>query len=119
MPYPPDDSAVSSKRPLPSNAPTFYAKRRAPTSRTQLFREIFAYELPFHDYAPRLNAQTLRSLSFFIRLFDIEAEIETISKMIYLQYLLQIAAGLGILNVWLLRFNRGTEYRGWHGIEHE
>ena len=32
--------------------------------------------------------------------------------MIYLQYLLQIAAGLGILNVWLLRFNRGTEYRG-------
>ena len=32
--------------------------------------------------------------------------------MNYLQYLLQIAAALGILNVWLLRFNRGTEYRG-------
>lgn len=32
--------------------------------------------------------------------------------MIYLQYLLQIVAGLGILNVWLLRFSQGTEYRG-------
>ena len=32
--------------------------------------------------------------------------------MNYLQYFLQIAAALGILNVWLLRFNRGTEYRG-------
>ena len=52
------------------------------------------------------------SLSFFIRLFDIEAEIATIYKMIYLQYLLQIVAGLGILNVWLLRFNQGTDYRG-------
>ena len=32
--------------------------------------------------------------------------------MIYLQYLLQIIAGLGILNVWLLRFGQDTEYRG-------
>ena len=32
--------------------------------------------------------------------------------MIYLQHLLQIVAGLGILNVWLLRFSQGTEYRG-------
>ena len=32
--------------------------------------------------------------------------------MIYLQYLLQIIAGLGILNVWLLRFSQDTEYRG-------
>jgi uncharacterized membrane protein YphA (DoxX/SURF4 family) len=52
------------------------------------------------------------SLSFFIRLFDIEAEIATIYTMIYLQYLLQIVAGLGIFNVWLLRFSQGTEYRG-------
>jgi uncharacterized membrane protein YphA (DoxX/SURF4 family) len=52
------------------------------------------------------------SLSFFIRLFDIEAEIATIYTMIYLQYLLQIVAGLGIFNVWLLRFSRGTDYRG-------
>ena len=34
------------------------------------------------------------------------------SVMIYLQYLLQIIAGLGILNVWLLRFSQDTEYRG-------
>jgi uncharacterized membrane protein YphA (DoxX/SURF4 family) len=52
------------------------------------------------------------SLSFFIRLFDIEAEIATIYTMIYLQYLLQIVAGLGIFNVWLLRFSQGTDYRG-------
>ena len=52
------------------------------------------------------------SLSFFIRLFDIEAEIATIYKMIYLQHLLQIIAGLGIFNVWLLRFSQGTDYRG-------
>ena len=32
--------------------------------------------------------------------------------MIYLQHLLQIIAGLGILNVWLLRFSQDTEYRG-------
>ena len=32
--------------------------------------------------------------------------------MIYLQYLFQIMAGLGILNVWLLRFSQDTEYRG-------
>ena len=32
--------------------------------------------------------------------------------MIYLQYLLQIVAGLGIFNVWLLRFDQDTEYRG-------
>lgn len=32
--------------------------------------------------------------------------------MIYLQYLLQIVAGLGIFNVWLLRFGQGTVYRG-------
>ncbi|MAV84979.1 MAG: DoxX family protein [Puniceicoccaceae bacterium] len=32
--------------------------------------------------------------------------------MIYLQYLLQIVAGLGIFNVWLLRFGQDTEYRG-------
>ena len=32
--------------------------------------------------------------------------------MTYLQYLLQIIAGLGILNVWLLRFSQDTEYRG-------
>ena len=32
--------------------------------------------------------------------------------MIYLQYLFQIIAGLGILNVWLLRFSQDTEYRG-------
>ena len=32
--------------------------------------------------------------------------------MIYVQYLLQIVAGLGIFNVWLLRFGQDTEYRG-------
>ena len=32
--------------------------------------------------------------------------------MIYLQYLLQIVAGLGIFNVWLLRFGQDTVYRG-------
>ena len=32
--------------------------------------------------------------------------------MIYLQYLLQIIAGLGIFNVWLLRFSQRTDYRG-------
>ena len=29
-----------------------------------------------------------------------------------IQHLLQLIAGLGILNVWLLRFNQGTPYRG-------
>ena len=29
-----------------------------------------------------------------------------------IQYLLQLIAGLGILNVWLLRYNQGTAYRG-------
>lgn len=28
------------------------------------------------------------------------------------QHLLQLIAGLGILNVWLLRYNQGTAYRG-------
>lgn len=32
--------------------------------------------------------------------------------MDYLQYLLQLIAALGILNVWLLRFNTDTSYRG-------
>ena len=32
--------------------------------------------------------------------------------MIYLQYILQIIAALGIFNVWLLRFGQDTEYRG-------
>ena len=32
--------------------------------------------------------------------------------MIYLQYFLQIVAGLGIFNVWLLRFGQDTVYRG-------
>ena len=32
--------------------------------------------------------------------------------MIYLQYLMQIVAGLGIFNVWLLRFGQDTVYRG-------
>ena len=32
--------------------------------------------------------------------------------MIYLQYLLQIVAGIGIFNVWLLRFGQETVYRG-------
>ena len=32
--------------------------------------------------------------------------------MIYVQYLLQIIAALGIFNVWLLRFGQDTEYRG-------
>jgi hypothetical protein len=32
--------------------------------------------------------------------------------MIYIQYLLQIIAALGIFNVWLLRFGQDTEYRG-------
>ena len=32
--------------------------------------------------------------------------------MIYLQYLLQVIAALGIFNVWLLRFGQDTEYRG-------
>ena len=32
--------------------------------------------------------------------------------MIYLQYLLQIVAGIGIFNVWLLRFGQDTVYRG-------
>ena len=32
--------------------------------------------------------------------------------MIYLQYLLQIVAGLGIFNVWFLRFGQDTVYRG-------
>jgi hypothetical protein len=47
-----------------------------------------------------------------MHLFDIEAEIVTIRTMIYLQYLLQIIAALGIFNVWLLRFGQDTEYRG-------
>ena len=47
-----------------------------------------------------------------MHLFDIEAEIVTIGTMIYLQYLLQIIAALGIFNVWLLRFGQDTEYRG-------
>jgi len=29
-----------------------------------------------------------------------------------IQHLLQLIAGLGILNVWLLRYNQGTAYRG-------
>ena len=33
-------------------------------------------------------------------------------SMIYLQYLMQIVAGLGIFNVWLLRFGQDTVYRG-------
>ena len=32
--------------------------------------------------------------------------------MEYVLYLLQLIAGLGILNVWFLRFNKSTEYRG-------
>ena len=32
--------------------------------------------------------------------------------MIYLQYLMQIVAGLGIFNVWFLRFGQDTVYRG-------
>ena len=32
--------------------------------------------------------------------------------MEYTQNLLQLIAGLGILNVWLLRFNKSTPYRG-------
>lgn len=32
--------------------------------------------------------------------------------MEYVQYALQIVAGVGILNVWLLRFRRSTPYRG-------
>ena len=32
--------------------------------------------------------------------------------MVYVQYLLQIIAALGIFNVWLLRFGQDTEYRG-------
>ena len=32
--------------------------------------------------------------------------------MIYLQYILQIIAALGIFNVWFLRFGQNTEYRG-------
>lgn len=32
--------------------------------------------------------------------------------MVYLQDILQIIAGLGILNVWLLRFQNKTTYRG-------
>jgi hypothetical protein len=32
--------------------------------------------------------------------------------MNYLQDILQIVAGLGILNVWLLRFRKKTDYRG-------
>ncbi|HAB37110.1 MAG TPA: hypothetical protein DCE52_03740 [Rhodobacteraceae bacterium] len=32
--------------------------------------------------------------------------------MEYIQNLLQLTAGLGILNVWLLRFNKSTPYRG-------
>ena len=47
-----------------------------------------------------------------MHLFDIEAEIVTIRTMIYVQYLLQIIAALGIFNVWLLRFGQDTEYRG-------
>ena len=56
MPYPPDDSAVSNKRPLPSNAPTFYAKRRGADKQDTTFQEDLAYELHFHDYASILNA---------------------------------------------------------------
>lgn len=41
-----------------------------------------------------------------------EAEIATMTAMIYLQYFLQVLAGLGILNVWLLRYSQGTKYRG-------
>ena len=41
-----------------------------------------------------------------------EAEIATLHSMIYLQYFLQVVAGLGILNVWLLRYSQSTEYRG-------
>lgn len=29
-----------------------------------------------------------------------------------IQYLLQLVTGLGILNVWILRYNQGTAYRG-------
>jgi hypothetical protein len=29
-----------------------------------------------------------------------------------IQYLLQLITGLGILNVWILRYNQGTAYRG-------
>ena len=47
-----------------------------------------------------------------MHLFDIEAEIVTIETMIYVQYLLQIIAALGIFNVWLLRFGQDTDYRG-------
>ena len=32
--------------------------------------------------------------------------------MVYVQYLLQIIAALGIFNVWLLRFGQDTNYRG-------
>ncbi|MBC8190567.1 MAG: DoxX family protein [Puniceicoccaceae bacterium] len=32
--------------------------------------------------------------------------------MVYLQDILQITVGLGILNVWLLRFQNKTSYRG-------
>ena len=64
MPYPLDDSAVSSRRPLPSNAPTFYAKRRSADKQDTAFQGDLAYELFFQEYALILNAQTLPSFHF-------------------------------------------------------
>ncbi len=64
MPYPPDDSAVSNKRPLPSNAPTFFAKRRGADKQDTTFQGDLAYELLFHDYAFVLNAQKLLAFHF-------------------------------------------------------
>lgn len=64
MPYPPDDSAESSRRPPPSNAPTFYAKRRGADKQDTTFQGDLAYELLFHDYALILNAQTLQAFHF-------------------------------------------------------
>ena len=64
MPYPPDDSAESSRRPPPSNAPTFYAKRRGADKQDTTFQGDLAYELLFHGYALILNAQTLQAFHF-------------------------------------------------------
>ena len=52
MPYSPDDSAVNSRQPSPSNAPIFYAKRSNADKQGTISEVDFAYILFFHGYAP-------------------------------------------------------------------
>jgi hypothetical protein len=52
IPYPPDDSDVSSRQPPPNNAPIFYAKRSDADKQGTIYEGDLAYILFYHSYAP-------------------------------------------------------------------